>query len=42
MRIVTETGKPISQVAKDLETNETKLATWVFRDRRLNPAHPAT
>ncbi|WP_329142627.1 hypothetical protein OIU91_03345 [Streptomyces sp. NBC_01456] len=28
MRTVTETRKPIAQVAKDLDTNETTLASW--------------
>lgn len=32
-RIVTETGKSVAQVAKDLGINETTLATWVSRDR---------
>jgi transposase len=34
VRIVTETGKPIAQVAKDLGINETTLASWVSRARR--------
>ena len=33
IRIVTETGKSVAQVAKDLGINETTLATWVSRDR---------
>jgi transposase len=34
VRIVTETGKPIKQVAKDLGINEATLAGWVSRARR--------
>ncbi|MEN1891314.1 transposase [Streptomyces mirabilis] len=34
VRIVTETGKPIAEVAKDLGINETTLASWVSRARR--------
>ncbi|MFF3871765.1 transposase [Streptomyces sp. NPDC001978] len=36
VRIVTETGKPIAQVAKDLGINETTLASWVSRARRAD------
>jgi transposase len=38
VRIVTETGKPIAQVAKDLGINETTLASWVSRARRTGGA----
>ncbi|MGW0845364.1 transposase, partial [Streptomyces sp. NPDC002787] len=31
MRIVTETGKTIAEVAEDLGINETTLASWVSR-----------
>ncbi|MEC4017564.1 transposase [Streptomyces sp. H27-D2] len=34
VRVVTETGKPIAQVAKDMGINETTLASWVSRARR--------
>jgi transposase len=34
VRIVTETGKPIPEVAADLEINETTLASWVSRAKR--------
>ncbi|UKY54727.1 transposase [Streptomyces inhibens] len=34
VRIVTETGKSIGEVAMDLGINETTLATWVSRARR--------
>ncbi|WP_371574474.1 transposase [Streptomyces sp. NBC_01314] len=34
VRIVTGTGKPIAEVAKDLGINETTLASWVSRARR--------
>ncbi|MGW6154179.1 transposase [Streptomyces sp. NPDC055144] len=34
VRIVTETGKSIAEVAKDLGINETTLATWVSRARQ--------
>ncbi len=33
IRIVTETGRSVAQVARDLGINETTLATWVSRDR---------
>ncbi|MGW7605246.1 transposase [Streptomyces antimycoticus] len=41
MRIVTETGKPIAQVAQDLGINETTLASWVSRARRASGATAA-
>ncbi|MFF7234455.1 transposase [Streptomyces sioyaensis] len=34
VRIVTETGKPAAEVARDLGVNETTLATWVSRARK--------
>ncbi|GAA3483197.1 transposase [Streptomyces yanii] len=34
VRIVSETGRPIAQVAKDLGINETTLSTWDLRDLR--------
>ncbi|MEV7905867.1 transposase [Streptomyces anulatus] len=34
VRIVTETGKPIPEVAQDLGINETTLASWVSRAKR--------
>ncbi|MEV0469641.1 transposase [Streptomyces sp. NBC_00988] len=34
VRIVTETGKTIAEVADDLGINETTLASWVSRARR--------
>ncbi|MER8160847.1 transposase [Streptomyces sp. NPDC094472] len=40
VRIVTETGKPIAQVAEDLGINETTLASWVSRARRAGGAGP--
>lgn len=40
MRIVTETGKPIVLVAKDLGINGTTLAGWVSRARRAEGAGP--
>ncbi|WP_406379582.1 transposase [Streptomyces sp. NBC_01618] len=41
VRIVTETRKPVAQVAKDLGINETTLASWVSRARRAGGAGPA-
>ncbi|MGW4047327.1 transposase [Streptomyces sp. NPDC004721] len=38
VRIVTETGKSIAEVARDLGINETTLARWVARARRAGPA----
>ncbi|MBY8889442.1 transposase [Streptomyces sp. PTM05] len=34
VRIVTETGKTIAEVAEDLGINETTLASWVSSPRR--------
>ena len=34
VRIVTETGKPIAQVARELGVNEGTLGNWVARARR--------
>ncbi|WP_329074350.1 transposase [Streptomyces niveus] len=34
VRIVTETGKSVGEVAEDLGINETTLASWVSRARR--------
>ncbi|WP_331746121.1 transposase (plasmid) [Streptomyces sp. NBC_00846] len=42
VRIVTETGKPVGQVAKDLGINETTLASWVSRARRVGGAGAGT
>jgi transposase len=33
VRIVRETGKPIAEVARDLEVHEGTLGTWVRKDR---------
>ncbi|MET8804712.1 transposase, partial [Streptomyces sp. NPDC004546] len=38
VRIVTETGKTVAEVAKDLGINETTLASWVSRARRAGTA----
>ncbi|MFJ9909194.1 transposase [Streptomyces sp. NPDC101152] len=38
VRTVAEAGKPIAQVAEDLGTNETTLASWVLRARRAGGA----
>ncbi|MDI3390626.1 transposase [Streptomyces sp. B-S-A8] len=38
VRIVTETEKPVGEVAKDLGINETTLASWVSRARRAGRA----
>jgi transposase len=40
VRIVTETGKPVAHVAKDLGINETTLASWVSRARRAGKTAP--
>ena len=33
VRVVSETGKPIAQVARDLGVNEGTLGNWVAKDR---------
>ena len=38
VRTVAEAGKPIAQVAEDLGTNETTLASWVLRAHRAGGA----
>ncbi|WP_405541099.1 transposase [Streptomyces phaeochromogenes] len=38
VRIVTEAGKTIAEVAGDLGINETTLASWVSRARRAGTA----
>ncbi|WP_416982825.1 transposase [Streptomyces sp. T028] len=38
VRIVTETGKTIAEVAEDLGINETTLASWVSRARQAGAA----
>ncbi|MEU9453715.1 transposase [Streptomyces sp. NPDC048277] len=38
VRIVTESGKTIAEVAEDLGINETALASWVSRARRAGAA----
>jgi len=38
VRIVTETGKTLAEVARDLGINETTLATWVSRARQAGAA----
>lgn len=38
VRIVTETGKTIVEVAEDLGINETTLASWVSRARQAGTA----
>jgi len=38
VRIVTETGKTLAEVARDLGINETTLATWVSRARQAGTA----
>ncbi|NIY69368.1 transposase [Streptomyces malaysiensis] len=38
VRIVTETGKTVAEVAKDLGINETTLTSWVSRARRAGTA----
>lgn len=40
VRIVMETGKPVPEVAKDLGINETTLASWVSRAKRVGKATP--
>ncbi|MFD9422646.1 MULTISPECIES: transposase [unclassified Streptomyces] len=41
VRIVAETGKPISEVADDLGINEATLASWVSRAKRAEKGKPA-
>ncbi|WP_256096722.1 transposase [Streptomyces agglomeratus] len=38
VRIVTEPGKPVPEVAEDLGINETTLASWVSRAKRAGKA----
>ncbi|MFD8692696.1 transposase [Streptomyces sp. NPDC059651] len=38
VRIVTDTGKSVGEVAEDLGINETTLASWVSRTRRAGRA----
>ncbi|MGW1094016.1 transposase [Streptomyces sp. NPDC002596] len=38
VRIVTETGKSVPEVAEDLGINETTLASWVSRAKRAGRA----
>ena len=38
VRIVTETGKSVAEVARDLGINETTPASWVSRVRRAGTA----
>ncbi|GAB2968075.1 hypothetical protein GCM10023080_033620 [Streptomyces pseudoechinosporeus] len=40
VRIVTETGKPVPEVAEDLGINETTLASWASRATRAERAAP--
>ncbi|MGW4816880.1 transposase [Kitasatospora cineracea] len=35
VRIVAETGRPAAEVARELGINETTLATWVSRARKV-------
>ncbi|MEU1176836.1 transposase [Streptomyces sp. NPDC005820] len=37
---MTETGKPVPEVAEDLGINETALASWVSRAKRAEKATP--
>lgn len=37
---MTETGKPVPEVAEDLGINETTLASWVSRAKRAQKATP--
>jgi transposase len=41
VRIVTETGKPISEVADDLGINEATLVSWVSRVKRAEKGRTA-
>jgi transposase len=41
VRIVTETGKPVSEVADDLGINEATLASWVSRAKRAEKGKSA-
>ncbi|MFC5958861.1 transposase [Streptomyces pratens] len=42
VRIVTETGKSVPEVVKDLGINGTTLASWVSRARRTGSAPAGT
>ncbi|MEU9808970.1 transposase [Mycobacterium sp. NPDC050853] len=37
VRIVRETGKPIAEVARDLDLNPGALGNWVDKDRQGSP-----
>lgn len=41
VRIVRDTGKPIAEVARDLDLNPGTLGNWVAKDREDSPDRPA-